>query len=73
MSVFVCQGQKKDFNGLIIEAGDMVVYAAGFPAIYGKQPLYFKDPVFMARASIEAPAQSDMLRVRLSEDEMIRL
>lgn len=36
-------GPKKDTDGLIIEAGDMVVYAAGFPAIYGKQPLYFKD------------------------------
>ena len=51
----------------------MVVYAAGFPAIYGKQPLYFKDPVFMARASVEAPIHSDILRVRLSEDEVIRL
>ena len=51
----------------------MVVYAAGFPAIYGKKPLYFKDPVFMARASVEAPAHSDILRVQLSEDEVIRL
>ena len=66
-------GPKKDTNGLIIEAGDMVVYAAGFPAIYGKQPLYFKDPVFIARASIEAPNYSDMLRTRLSEDEAIKL
>jgi len=24
--------------------GDMVVYCAGFPAIYGRQPLYFQDP-----------------------------
>lgn len=64
---------KKDENGLIKEAGDMVVYVAGFPAIYGKQPLYFKDPVFIARASVEAPEQSDILRVRLHEDEEIRL
>ncbi|HHF7372286.1 TPA: type IV secretory system conjugative DNA transfer family protein [Legionella anisa] len=66
-------GPKKDAHGFIVEAGDMVVYAAGFPAVYGKQPLYFKDPVFIARASVEAPAQSDILRVRLSDDEMIRL
>ena len=66
-------GPKKDANGLIVEAGDMVIYAAGFPAVYGKQPLYFKDPVFMARASVEAPAHSDRLGVRLSEEEMIRL
>ncbi|HEI6745938.1 TPA: type IV secretory system conjugative DNA transfer family protein [Legionella pneumophila] len=66
-------GPKKDAHGFIVEAGDMVVYAAGFPAIYGKQPLYFKDPVFIARASVEAPAQPDILRVRLSDDEKIRL
>jgi type IV secretion system protein VirD4 len=66
-------GPKKDANGLIVEAGDMVVYAAGFPAIYGKQPLYFNDPVFLARASVEAPAHSDILRARLSDGEIIKL
>ncbi|MBL8368464.1 MAG: type IV secretory system conjugative DNA transfer family protein, partial [Candidatus Accumulibacter sp.] len=45
----------------IDEAGDMVVYVAGYPAIYGKQPLYFKDPVFQARAAIPAPPNSDKL------------
>jgi type IV secretion system protein VirD4 len=39
----------------------MVVYAAGYPAIYGKQPLYFKDPIFQVRAAIAAPEHSDML------------
>nr|WCS70354.1 IncP-type DNA transfer coupling protein TraG [Salmonella enterica subsp. enterica serovar Rissen] len=24
----------------------MVVYVAGFPAIYGKQPLFFQDEIF---------------------------
>jgi type IV secretion system protein VirD4 len=66
-------GPKKDADGLIREAGDMVVYVAGFPAIYGKQPLYFKDPVFIARASVEAPLHSDILRACLCEDEAIRL
>jgi type IV secretion system protein VirD4 len=46
----------------ITEPGDMVVYVAGRPAIYGKQPLYFKDPIFQARAEIPAPACSDKLR-----------
>ncbi|SEP42803.1 type IV secretory system conjugative DNA transfer family protein [Nitrosovibrio sp. Nv6] len=46
---------------LIEEAGDMIIYVAGFPAIYGKQPLYFKDPVFQARAEIPASGQSDRL------------
>ncbi|HAT1811113.1 TPA: type IV secretory system conjugative DNA transfer family protein [Legionella pneumophila] len=66
-------GPKKDADGRIVEAGDMVIYAAGFPAIYGKQPLYFKDPIFIARASVEAPEQSDILRTRLHDDEVIRL
>lgn len=76
LTVDECQrmpGPKKDEHGFITEAGDMVVYAAGFPAIYGKQPLYFKDPVFSARASVEAPIQSDILRARLSIEEEIRL
>ncbi|HHU0103077.1 TPA: type IV secretory system conjugative DNA transfer family protein [Legionella pneumophila] len=66
-------GPKKDADGRIVEAGDMVIYAAGFPAIYGKQPLYFKDSIFIARASVEAPEQSDILRSRLHDDEVIRL
>jgi type IV secretion system protein VirD4 len=54
-------GAVKNESGDITEAGDMVVYAAGYPAIYGKQPLYFNDPIFQARAAIPAPAQSDTL------------
>ncbi len=55
-------GPKKDADGQITEAGDMVVYVAGFPAIYGRQPLYFQDPVFTARAAVPEPKQSDKLR-----------
>jgi type IV secretion system protein VirD4 len=54
-------GPKKDAQGLITEAGDMVVYCAGFPAIYGRQPLYFEDETFAARAAIAPPKQSDSL------------
>lgn len=55
-------GPEKTESGDIATAGDMVVYVAGYPAIYGKQPLYFKDPVFQARAAIPAPKNSDKLR-----------
>ena len=55
-------GPVKADSGDIAEAGDMIVYVAGYPAIYGKQPLYFKDPTFQARASIPAPKNSDKLR-----------
>lgn len=54
-------GPKKAQDGSIVEAGDMVVFVAGFPAIYGKQPLYFVDKVFSARAAIPAPAHTDRL------------
>ncbi|MFH0782580.1 MAG: type IV secretory system conjugative DNA transfer family protein [Pseudomonadota bacterium] len=52
-------GPRKNAKGEIEEAGDMVISVAGFPAIYGRQPLYFKDPVFAARAAIPAPDVSD--------------
>ena len=39
----------------------MIVYVAGYPAIYGRQPLYFKDPIFQARAEIPAPKKSDKI------------
>lgn len=54
-------GPKKDAQGQILEAGDMVIYVAGFPAIYGRQPLFFQDPAFAARAAIPPPAVSDKL------------
>ncbi|MBV8224951.1 MAG: type IV secretory system conjugative DNA transfer family protein [Verrucomicrobia bacterium] len=54
-------GPQKDANDRITVAGDMVVYCAGFPAIYGRQPLYFQDPTFAARAAVKPPKQSDAL------------
>ena len=56
-------GPQKNDRDLITTAGDMVVYCAGFPAIYGRQPLYFQDPTFSARAKIPPPKQSDSLGV----------
>jgi type IV secretion system protein VirD4 len=55
-------GPRKDAEGMITKAGDMVVYVAGFPAIYGIQSLYFKDPVLTARSTVPAPVQSDICR-----------
>lgn len=54
-------GPIKNTNDEIEQPGDMVIYVAGYPAIYGKQPLFFKDPVFQARAVITAPKTSDKL------------
>jgi type IV secretion system protein VirD4 len=55
-------GPKKTPDGDISEAGDMLIYVAGYPMIYGRQPLYFQDPTFSARAKIPAPDRSDTIR-----------
>lgn len=51
----------QDGRDVIEEAGDMIIYALGFPAIYGQQPLYFQDPIFQTRAEVPAPSYSDRL------------
>ncbi|EDD8358800.1 TraM recognition domain-containing protein [Salmonella enterica subsp. enterica serovar Enteritidis] len=66
-------GPKKNADGNIEQAGDMVVYVAGYPAIYGKQPLYFQDPVFQARAAVPAPRSSDKLIQTVDAGEGITL
>ncbi|MFI3246290.1 MAG: type IV secretory system conjugative DNA transfer family protein [Ferrimonas sp.] len=49
---------KKD-GSIIKEAGDMLIFSAGRPAIYGKQVLFFQDPVFLARSKILAPDRAN--------------
>ena len=53
----------------------MLVFVTGYPAIYGKQPLYFQDPVFQKRAEVPAPKMSDILikNNELSDDEKVNL
>lgn len=55
------KGAKKTSRGDIKEAGDMLVFVAGFPAIYGRQILFFQDKVFLKRTQIEAPEKSDTI------------
>ncbi len=54
-------GPMKDSEGKITKPGDMIIYVAGFPAIYGTQPLYFQDETFTARAQVNPPSFSDKL------------
>ena len=44
----------------IVRAGDMLILVAGFAPVYGQQILYFKDAVFLKRAQVPAPLQSDI-------------
>jgi type IV secretion system protein VirD4 len=64
---------QKSTDGQIEEAGDMVIYVAGYPAIYGKQPLYFKDPIFMARAAVPEPQNTDKIRLNFKKNEVIKI
>jgi len=54
-------GAKKDNQGKITKAGDMLIFIAGKPPIYGKQILFFQDPTFQARAKIKSPTKSQKL------------
>lgn len=53
----------------------MVVYVAGYPAIYGRQLLYFKDKIFTARAAVDEPKGTDKLRLldELTEKEKVAI
>ena len=48
-------GPEKDSQGKVIKPGDMLIFTAGQSPIYGRQILYFFDPVFSARAKIPVP------------------
>ncbi|MBQ3646258.1 MAG: type IV secretory system conjugative DNA transfer family protein, partial [Synergistaceae bacterium] len=54
-------GPVKDVDQNITEPGDMLVFAAGFPPVYGKQILYFLDKTFSERSKIDAPEKSDLI------------
>lgn len=63
-------GPKKDSEGKVTEAGDMLIFVAGFPTVYGKQILFFKDPTFLARSKVNAPIQTDKIIAINNEDEL---
>lgn len=54
-------GAEKDAQGRVIKPGHMLTFTAGGPPVYGCQILYFRDPVFAARAKIPAPGVTDSL------------
>ena len=51
-------GLTKDSSGNPVP-GDMLIFTAGHPPIYGRQILYFVDPIFSARAKVKAPGVAD--------------
>lgn len=60
-------GISKNSRGEILP-GDMLIFVAGQSPIYGKQILYFKDPVFSGRAKIAPPEFSDRIDTQVLEE-----
>jgi len=59
------KGPIRDATGQkVLEAGDMLIFVAGFPAIYGRQSLYFQDRYFNERSKISNPAQTDVINAQ---------
>jgi type IV secretion system protein VirD4 len=56
----------KDAAGNVVP-GDMLIFTAGNPPIYGRQILYFIDPVFSARARVKAPGVTEGFSRGLSD------
>jgi type IV secretion system protein VirD4 len=54
-------GLKKNSRGDVVDAGNMLIFPAGFSAIYGSQVLYFQDPEMDRRSKIPPPEKSDNL------------
>ena len=52
---------EKNSKGEVTKAGQMLIFVAGQNPILGRQILYFKDPIFMARAKISPPEKSDRI------------
>ncbi len=66
--VMALPGPKKNSKGDIEAPGEMIIRIAGHPPIRGKQPLYFLDPVFLARAKVPAPAVSDRMTLQMPKE-----
>jgi len=49
------KGPLKDGQGNIVEPGEILVFVTGHAPIRGTQTLYFRDPVFLARARLPPP------------------
>jgi type IV secretion system protein VirD4 len=56
--------ENNDPNGRIVEPGDMIIYKAGMPPIYGTQSLYFLSDIFRKRAAIPPPVLPGAAAVR---------
>lgn len=69
--VMALPGLKKNSVGDIEEPGEMIIRVSGFPPIRGRQPLYFMDDVFLARAKIPPPLDTDRIGMELTDADAL--
>ncbi|MDR1510326.1 MAG: type IV secretory system conjugative DNA transfer family protein [Synergistaceae bacterium] len=60
------RGPEKNSAGRILVPGDMLIFIAGYAAVYGKQMLYFLDGELSRRSKIKAPEHSDRLTEKVN-------
>ena len=56
--VMALPGLRTNARGKFLSAGDMLIFVAGNPPIYGRQVPYFIDPVLMERAKMPPPQKT---------------
>jgi type IV secretion system protein VirD4 len=57
-------------GGKVTRAGDMLIFVAGRPAIYGRQVLYFQDKDLQARAEVQIPSPNSTSSLPSSNHKM---
>ncbi|WP_022660082.1 type IV secretory system conjugative DNA transfer family protein [Desulfovibrio desulfuricans] len=60
-------GPEKDNQGKVIKPGDMLIFTAGQSPIYGRQILYFFDPVFSKRSKVPVPGLNSVYQSGISD------
>ncbi len=71
--VMALPGPRKNAAGDIVEPGEMIVRVAGAPPIRGRQPLYFKDENFLARAKLPAPEDTDRIGIDITNKTKVNI
>jgi type IV secretion system protein VirD4 len=67
------KGPEKDAEGKILVPGDMLIFVAGHPAVYGKQMLFFLDKELSRRAKLPAPEHSGRTVEKREEPDKTRV
>jgi type IV secretion system protein VirD4 len=67
------RGAEKDAEGKILVPGDMLIFVAGHPAVYGKQMLFFLDSELSRRAALPVPERSGRTVPKRKTEDVLRV